>query len=374
MKTGPDIVRDGLVLYYDAANIKSFRGEPTVNLWTGSLHVYNNYGVPATLVATGEKYQGYNVYRLGMTVTDAYSSALPSFRIDLWSHGVYGGGMVFKANTKYAASIIWKPVNKLDVIVGGTASNIGDWTSQPTENLQNGWFRYTQTRNGYVAVDKTDNVFHSFISPSLQLNETVYIDFCCPQIEEKDNATQYTPTSRGNTVATGGGLIDLSKKFNNGTINNNLLYSSNNSGCLLFDAIDSNVTLQNSSLSSITSGTVSFWSKMIDTSNWLFLTGNTTSYYLLATSGAGAFYHSNCGSPTVYVDGVLNNNPPTDLNWHHITAINVNLSTWNTFIMSQYSGTNFKYNGYMNQILFYNRSLSQQEISQNYNAQKSRYL
>jgi len=31
-KGGPDIVTDGLVLALDAANIKSFRGEPTTNL------------------------------------------------------------------------------------------------------------------------------------------------------------------------------------------------------------------------------------------------------------------------------------------------------------------------------------------------------
>lgn len=31
MYTGPNIVRNGLVLHFDPANIKCFRGEPTVN-------------------------------------------------------------------------------------------------------------------------------------------------------------------------------------------------------------------------------------------------------------------------------------------------------------------------------------------------------
>ena len=32
MYTGPNTITDGLVLSLDAANIKSFKGEPTVNL------------------------------------------------------------------------------------------------------------------------------------------------------------------------------------------------------------------------------------------------------------------------------------------------------------------------------------------------------
>jgi hypothetical protein len=174
--------------------------EATTNLWTGGFNIYNNNSVPATITTLSETYMGRPVYRVGMTVDDAHSSALTDFRTSLASHGVYGSSRTYKANTKYADSIFWRPVNKTDIVVGGTASNIGGWTAKPHVVYSNGWKRYTATRDGSVATDKTDNVFFSFYCPSLQLNETIYIDWCCPQIEEGRNFfTEYTYTSRANT-------------------------------------------------------------------------------------------------------------------------------------------------------------------------------
>lgn len=175
--------------------------EPTENLWNTGLTIYNNYRVPATLTRLDETYLGQPVYRLGMTVDDTNASRLSHFQSSLSSHGIFGGRMTFKANTKYSASILWRPVNKSDVFVGGTASNISGWTALPSEKLEDGWYRHTQVRNGLVSVDMTDNVFHSFRSPSLKLNETVYIDFCSPQIEEgKDYATPPTLNARGGVI------------------------------------------------------------------------------------------------------------------------------------------------------------------------------
>ena len=395
MYTGPNIVRDGLILQFDPANIKCFRGEPTVNLWSGVLYIYNNYGVPATLVVTGEKYQGYTVYRLGMPVTDAYSSALTSFRTDFWSHGVYGGSMTFKANTKYAASIIWKPINKFDVIVGGTASNIGGWTSQPIEDLKNGWFRYTQTRNGSVTTDKSDSVFHSFISPSLQLNETVYIDFCCPQIEEKGYSTPYTPTSRGTTVATGGGLIDLSNNQNHGVIINNILYDSNNCGSLKFDGVNDYINTNFSLNTNPSSFDIWFYIDDIPTSyQILFINqyNNTalgfynTNYFILSAQAVFKRIASNTTLNLHSWNNVIVTYDINGLPYCHINGIETTYSNttnyWNSvarpLLIGCREGSSNDYNtfftGKIGLFKIYNRQLTQSEIQQNYNSMKSRYI
>lgn len=397
-------IDDGLVLHFDTANIKCFRGEPTVNLWSGVLRIYNNYGVPATLVTTGEKYQGYTVYRLGMTVTDAYSSALTSFRTGLSSHGVCGGSMTFKANTKYTASIIWKPINKFDVIVGGIASNIGGWTSQPTEDLKNGWFRYTQTRNGMVTTDKSDNVYHSFISPSLQLNETVYIDFCCPQIEEKGYSTPYTPTSRGTTVSTGGGFADLSGYNNHGELVNGVSYNSNNCGSLVFDGIEDYVNLGD--VLNVSTGDYTI-------NCWVYIKGNSTNFTTifskkgLASAAAGyAVYYNGLIKKLMWSNGdgnvgqeyYTNNTIPLDT-WINIvcirntnetnkgyfyingilylisnnpTGLNVS-NNYNLTIGKNSTGTLY-FDSSISIFQIYNRALSQSEITQIYNSTKTRYI
>lgn len=175
--------------------------ESITNLWSGNLLIYNNYGVPATLEKLDETYLGQPIYRLGMTVNDAKSSYLSNFQTSLYSHGVYGSSnnRLFKANTKYSASIYWRNVNKNDIVFGGTASNIGGWSSNPTISLSNGWNRYYQTRSGSVTEDKSDNVYFSFYCPSLKLNETVYIDLCCPQIEEGETYPKtYVSNTRNN--------------------------------------------------------------------------------------------------------------------------------------------------------------------------------
>lgn len=175
--------------------------EPTENIWSGGLVIYNGYGVPASLTNTGETFKGAAVYRLAMTVDDAHSSRLSHFQTTLQAYGVYGSCITFLANTKYAASIFWKPVNKFDTVFGGTASNIGDFTSTPTEQVGGGWNRYTQIRNGTATENKTGHVFFAFYSPSLALNETIYIDVCAPQIEkDKDYATPFVDGVRTGVI------------------------------------------------------------------------------------------------------------------------------------------------------------------------------
>lgn len=193
---------DALKASHNTADIKSYGKfdscvhiqEATTNLWNQTTpYIYNNYGVPASLTTLSETYLGRPVFRLSMTVDDAHSSALAGFRSERWSHGVFGSYRTYLANTKYAVSIYWRPINKTDVVVDGTASNIGGWNDRGTIPVGGGWYKTYACRTGGVATDKLDNVFWSFFCPSLQLNEPILIDWTCPQIEEGiDYATPYT--------------------------------------------------------------------------------------------------------------------------------------------------------------------------------------
>jgi len=156
----------------------------TTNLWSGGFSVYNNYSVPASIALLEETYQGQPIYRLAMTVDDAHASSLASFQASLSSHGVFGGSLSWAIDTLYVCSVYWRPVNKPDTVFGGIASNTSGWKTGTTTYLDDGWRRYYRYRTGAGVATKTDFVHHSFYCPSLQLNETIYIDVCCPQTEQ----------------------------------------------------------------------------------------------------------------------------------------------------------------------------------------------
>ncbi|MDD3002550.1 MAG: DUF2341 domain-containing protein, partial [Candidatus Shapirobacteria bacterium] len=134
-----------------------------------------------------------------------------------------------------------------------------------------------------------------------------------------------------------------------------------------FDGTNDYVNFGNPGLSSLTNVTISFWRKAANSNAWLLFQGQTGTYYVLATSGSGAFYHNNIGSATktIYIDGKVATTPLTDTNWHHYVITGVNLSTWTNLRLSNYP--NFQYNGLIDEIRIYNRALSPSEVTQLYN-------
>lgn len=191
----------GVILFDEGVGVE----DAATNLWSGPMSVYNNYSVPATFVQLKETYLGQPVWRLGMTVNDAAGSGvLSNFQTSLSSHGVVGGDRSWVQETPYVSSIYWRPVNKPDTIFGGVASNTAGWTEGETEKLPNGWNRYYRYRTGIGMTTVSDSIFHSFYCPSLQLNETIYIDVCCPQTEQgRLFPTAYTTSTRSS------GRLDL---------------------------------------------------------------------------------------------------------------------------------------------------------------------
>jgi hypothetical protein len=71
---GPSVVKNGLILYLDAANEKSFRGESTTNTvqfpGAGATR-YNNPGFSGTITNTGETFMGSPIWEVTFTPQDA---------------------------------------------------------------------------------------------------------------------------------------------------------------------------------------------------------------------------------------------------------------------------------------------------------------
>lgn len=144
--------------------------------------IYNNLGgtkLPSTLALLEETYNGNPVWRLTMTPTT--SDAVSNLQTYLHSHGIYGAYTYYSAGCTYLASVKWRYVDHSDLEVANTASNIAGWGDTTTVDLGDGWFESYNTWSSFT-VHRGDYKFFSFRCPSAVLNESVSIDFTCPEV------------------------------------------------------------------------------------------------------------------------------------------------------------------------------------------------
>jgi hypothetical protein len=170
----------------------------TTNMWSGNMNIYNNFSsgnqISANIVQLSEKYMGQTVYRLQMTPTSA--NALTNIQTSLSSHGVMSSlNNTYTSGNTYMASIYWRAY-KSDIVMGGTATNLTGWSDVGTYPTNSGWNRSVAKWNG--STTGTDFKFWAFKSPSTVLNETITIDWVCPQIEQSTALTSFTSGTRSN--------------------------------------------------------------------------------------------------------------------------------------------------------------------------------
>jgi hypothetical protein len=372
---GPKKITDGLVVSFDAANDKSFRGEPTVNLLGAA-------GSDAEIERSGNTYPYYSVNINSLVQSN-------------WSEG----------NNVITISF----EGKRDFSVGGTGGGgdgypvfyvyFTDWSWATTLGITSYDWSYNE-RTVTIPNPSGKTVFFSIYHMNAGNPGKSYSRK--HQIEFKSYSTPFVNGTRGTTVATGGGWIDRSGSNNHGELVNSPLYTSEGLGGLKFDGTDSSITIPfNSSMDFSQAQTICMWLKPGTGSN-----STRRNPYNQAYGGSGTLTHE--PSQTInYYFGTHGGNSspyvgrnsgftvaPNELAFITVTrSQSLNLCRWykngqagNFDNAGGYSSTNngsspiLIANGYTNRFLgdiygvfIYNRYMTQDEVQQMYNATKGRY-
>lgn len=208
------------------------------------------------------------------------------------------------------------------------------------------------------------------------------------------------PGNRNSYPGTGNQIYDLSGTGNTGTLSNSPVFSSSNGGQIGFNGTNQFVNFGNK---------FSFTTENFSFSYWVFVNTFTTNQ---ANQGPVVFWKGNFGENGYYCQinsdasfAFVTNSPSNQntvsgtgivklRNWHHISIVRngssvrlycdgvdvtVTAATHNPaasnrdFLIANYNSFIFA-NIQISQFQVYNRALTQQEILQNYNATKNRFL
>lgn len=388
---GPNNVNNGLVLYIDAANIKSFKGEPTTNM-VPSPYAYSLYAYvtgPTDATALNENYKEISVkrYTISNVVNTARAAIYPS---GLTTSTFY----TFSFKWKYNGTNVATPSISLTAAKGNPegGSNNNTFTSEvvETKSIGNGWYftYYTFAFSSvptsacmltFGIVTGTDNTY---------LNQT--FDIYEAQFEQKAYVTPYVLGTRGTTVATGGGWADRTVNANHGEFVNGPTFNSANCGSIVFDGNDDYIIMNHVGSGNTFTHEVFLKPTNVSKDQMYIGYNNYTAHYVrIVNSAAFLSISSTTGQKTLgHTQTLLNNNV------YHIvsiydgvrmkiyvnnqlvegTTINESLNGWGTSRIGRWLDADQRsFVGHIYLYKCYNRALSTQEILQNYNAQKSRF-
>jgi hypothetical protein len=404
----PKIVTDGLVLALDAANVKSFRGEPTENL------IINN-PIPTSTSSYGVEGGA------GSLTYDDTNNAIRWIRTSYASWGAYFfnnslANYIFDTSSQYTITFEWKfgPSHTADtnytfqIIIGNAQYVVYGGTSLLGSSVlqSNGWYKFTQTH-----IPSNDGVGQTIQYRIIGGNKNTNVTdifWRKLQYEKKPYATPFVNGTRGTTVATGGGWADLSSNTNHGELVNGPTFDSANLGSISFDGVDDYVNLPTNLLIHDTGNpfTFSFWFKTTSTGTILGqqntnTPGTATGFVPAIYVGTNGILYTSCfwggstsnqsTSPSSVNSGNWNNITVTFLSNNQVSYLNgvsyATLSktqtsystTYYYFIGAGFGGSwiNFPashyFNGNISNTLYYNRALSASEVLQNYNATKGRF-
>jgi hypothetical protein len=388
LNNSPGIVTDSLVAAYDIANPRCFRGEPTTNelvglTWAGDGSNQTGFVKGSILVTDPTlRYNGLDTYLYSPgTSANGYLNGVADISSEtstVWTFSAYlkreDGAPITSMNV-----FLYFPTS--DGSAAGTIESVG-----------NGWYRVSRTRTGSAAA-VTLVGFTPFA-----VNTKYYISGA--QLEKKSYATHPTTinTTRGATVATGGGLIDLSKNGYNGQFFNEVVHNGANRGYLLF-----NGTTQYCATTLNTIGpnmTYDFWS---------YLTSSLYAYNMMAGFNVPYFSYYSTGSilfsamingtqrnlfagSGFHTGGVWNNlvftttydGSNTTTRIYHNGSLLGTSTAWagannasGTYPLTLGSWRPLQndnnFNGRIGNVKIYNKALTLEEIKQNFNATRGRY-
>ena len=362
----PKIVTDGLAFIYDTGSGKSYKGEPTANLI--------NQMIGTTTISYPEI-----VYISTATETNVADSSAPGGQYSRFTgntdssnnqlYSRFNTASIDVRNTTITYSVYLKGSGTCHLTI--YADNSGYGTSS-TITLTNEWTHYTYTRS---VTNYTTNCWLAV--RGILTTTDVYI--AAQQAEIKSHATPFVNGTRSATQ----GLLDLT---NNATINlSNVSFDSN--AQMVFDGTDDYTSLGNpTALRDLTSGTIetvyyrdassgTYQMVFTDAGSDLEITylGNTLQFYI-GNSGL-SYTHAvtdqwfnvvgTWGSEfkKLYINGV-----------EVASGTNTGTDTGNRDRYVGGRGANFPFNGEIPIARIYGQALTDQEVLQNYNAFKSRFL
>jgi hypothetical protein len=383
---GPNIVEDGLVLSLDAANLKSFRGEPTTNVVTN------------TNLDTGwsKSYQT-NIVFNEIDPPDYIDSQVVGFdrgpTAAYWYS--YGNYAPQDPSVTYTVSLYVKTLDSNFNIKFYTADNseVGRYNSEYINVPNDGkWHRLVWNSFTNAVDSQSDSLSFNFTYAGATGDPSTRTWFCAPQMEAKSYVTPFINGTRGTTVATGGGVENFFSTTGDGEIFGPI-YSSAGKGSLKNDGVDDYIRSSNVG---ITHGTDNFaysmwvnWDTVqfgsyFENGSW----GNTLlirqdSNTTIGVYSMGALRGTFSFTPVVgqwynlgfvrfnnliyfYLDGELTG---------QTVPFNVNVIPSTSYIFwgtSQHAITQ-NFNGKLGYISVYNVSLSLQQVKQNFNALRGRY-
>ena len=213
-----------------------------------------------------------------------------------------------------------------------------------------------------------------------------------PDMIENGLVLSLDAADRNSYVSGSTNWFDLSGN-NNGTLTNGPTFNSGDGGSIVFDGTNDYILVNSTSTLTPGSGdfTIDFWINPINNAGPygpIFVANNTNGIWV------GRKFNDFVIRAYNVDDRLLYNVLPTQNVWSYVTVgrtgttlflyyngINVSTSTSSqNFIQSDiylgsdgYPGAPVLYTGKISNIRYYNRALSQKEITQNYNATKARF-
>lgn len=411
MFTGPNIIKNGLILNLEVSNVKSFKGDSTTNLLTNINYQYGTQN--GSLFKTNYGSEIVKIPNIGGRVTAHYCNIYNDYNGGSGSccPALFNfGDFAINPSTTYTYQIIFKTssgyysenymyryeYNGGTYVTEGGLVNGGRMTQ-----LGGGWIHAWGT---FTTNSSTNRIIPYFFHYEYGIQNKVQI----AGIMLTQGTTIHEPKfflpvngSRGTTVDTGGGFYDISTKKNKGEIVNGLKYSSNNQGTLVFDGVNDVIVLGPSTNFLSKYHTYEVWVKTSglggNTQSGIFgisygftinlLSGGALNYLIYSnesssyvvsdtTTGVNLFdnkwHHIVCtrgvSNYAIYVDGVLNRTGSGG-SW---TGTNI-WAGMNGQIGNNPNNVNLFYYGEMAGIKIYNRALSTEEVQQNYNTTKTRF-
>jgi hypothetical protein len=391
---GPNIITDGLVLALDAANVQSFKGEPTTNLVSN--HIVGDYGNSPGSTNNTVSPDGSNnaIIPIPNATADRYQKTIAG--------GTHSSGTQFTYTWHYkqlGPHLGTAPNEPGGLWITGLINCTLVGTATKLYDLNDGWSRWKATFQ--IVNGSLESIFRLYFGHVIGINgnSAAYYGH---QFEQKAYATPFVNGTRGTTFATGGGWADQSGTGNHGELVNGPTFSDNNFGSLVFDGINDSITIpDNSTLDLSGNKTLCCWVYMGANSSGCGIVGKSNS----TVAGMALGYGWN-GNGFMALAWNSTNNPfiVKDLNrdilkWNYLAAVQDGATRYiyvhdaEGMRSSSHSGGTHSWdntqaftignanngsnlapsNTRIAQTSIYNRALTSQEVLQNYNATRGRF-